>query len=325
MEVEEEVVLGRTDHEFLQHDNEVSRRHAAVRPAPTGLEIEDLGSSNGTFVNDSRIEGVTTLASGDAVRLGQTTLEVEIEAGATPTVVREIVPPTRAAPTPTPPLEAPPVQPPMPPEPPPAEPPAAAPEQPPPVAEPPPAEPQTLPQPPVPPPAEAPAYGPPPGPAPAYGPPPPPQPPGYGAPGLAAGVRPGIVTVAGLVLLVGGLAGAAYGIYALVVTLQDFSIASEFGLGTAFTLIMVFAGLMVVAGALEVVGGFRTLAVSRAGRILGFVGAGLLIAAWIGILGVLFANSFSPDGIGWLALGVSAPLAVASVAMLGASGRYFTA
>jgi FHA domain len=303
VEVEEELVLGRTDQDFLQHDSEVSRRHAAVRPAPTGLEIEDLGSSNGTFVNDSRIEGVTTLSSGDEVRLGQTTLQVEIEAGATPTLVREMVSPTRAAPTPAPPPEAPPVQPPAPPEPPP--------------------EPPTLPQPPVLPSAEAPEYGPP-GP-PASEPPAPPQPPGYGPAGVAAGYRPGIVTTSAILLLLGGLAAAGYGIYAFVVTLQDFRAASSIGLGTAFTLIMVFAGLMAVAGGLQVVGGFRTLALSRAGRILGFVGSGLVIVAWIGILGVLFANDFRPNGIGWLALGLSVPLAVASVAVLGASGRYLTA
>ena len=296
MEVEDEVVLGRTDQEFLQHDNEVSRRHAAVRPAPTGLEIEDLGSSSGTFVNDTRIQRVTTLSPGDVVRLGQTSLEVAMEAAATPPVVRELVPPTRTAPTPAPPPEAPPVQPSG----------------------------QEPPQP-VEPRAEAPDYGPSPGPPPASGPPPPPQPPGYGPPGVATGVRPGIVTAAAIVLLVGGLAGAAYGIYALVLTLRDFGLASQVGLGTAFSLIMVFAGVLVLAGALEVVGGYRTLALSQGGRILGFIGSTLVIVAWIGILGVLFANGFSPDGIGWLALGVSAPLAVASVAMLGASGRYFTA
>ncbi len=74
-----ETLLGRTS-EFLSHDDEVSRRHASLRRAAGGVEIEDLGSANGTFVNDRRIQGPTSLSSGDVVRLGRTSLEVEIEA-----------------------------------------------------------------------------------------------------------------------------------------------------------------------------------------------------------------------------------------------------
>jgi pSer/pThr/pTyr-binding forkhead associated (FHA) protein len=39
--------------------------------------IEDLGSSNGTWVNGVRIEGPTALAPGDVVRIGQLTVRVE--------------------------------------------------------------------------------------------------------------------------------------------------------------------------------------------------------------------------------------------------------
>ena len=35
--------------------------------------IEDLGSSNGTFVNDRRIDGPTALEPGDTIKLGGTT------------------------------------------------------------------------------------------------------------------------------------------------------------------------------------------------------------------------------------------------------------
>jgi hypothetical protein len=89
--VDKEVTLGREDTDLVfEDDGEVSRRHAALRPAGGRVEIEDLGSTNGTFVNDNRITGPTALSSGDKVRIGQTTLEVEAAPGAADTVVSEI-------------------------------------------------------------------------------------------------------------------------------------------------------------------------------------------------------------------------------------------
>ncbi len=52
-------------------DTEVSRFHAEIRITEAGLEIHDLGSSNGTFVNGSRCKTVI-LASGDRIQLGST-------------------------------------------------------------------------------------------------------------------------------------------------------------------------------------------------------------------------------------------------------------
>ena len=48
----------------------VSRRHARVVVDPRGAEIEDLGSKNGTFVNDRPLSGSVRLADGDQVRIG---------------------------------------------------------------------------------------------------------------------------------------------------------------------------------------------------------------------------------------------------------------
>ena len=82
VEVESELVIGRENAGLTIADEEVSRRHAALRLGD-GLEIEDLDSLNGTFVNGSRIEFVTALASGDTIRIGKSTMEVESAAAAT--------------------------------------------------------------------------------------------------------------------------------------------------------------------------------------------------------------------------------------------------
>ena len=55
-ELEGELVIGREDAGITIDDAEISRRHAVVRPREGGIEIEDLGSLNGTFVNGVRIE-----------------------------------------------------------------------------------------------------------------------------------------------------------------------------------------------------------------------------------------------------------------------------
>jgi pSer/pThr/pTyr-binding forkhead associated (FHA) protein len=75
-EVEGELTFGREGTDVLLDDPQVSRRHAMVRIGAGGLQVEDLGSSNGTFVNGTRIAGPTPLRPGDEVRLGDTMLRV---------------------------------------------------------------------------------------------------------------------------------------------------------------------------------------------------------------------------------------------------------
>src|SRR3954452_9833804 len=78
--VDGELLIGRAATEAdgrLGNDPELSRRHAQLARGPEGeLTIEDLGSSNGTFVNGERLEGVRVLQLGDVVRLGTTELAV---------------------------------------------------------------------------------------------------------------------------------------------------------------------------------------------------------------------------------------------------------
>jgi len=49
----------------------ISRRHARLTREGDAYMIEDLGSSNGTFVNGNQIEGRRPLKSGDQIRLGK--------------------------------------------------------------------------------------------------------------------------------------------------------------------------------------------------------------------------------------------------------------
>ncbi|HEX2372884.1 MAG TPA: FHA domain-containing protein [Actinomycetota bacterium] len=77
VEVTAALVLGRQAADLAIEDPQVSRRHASVRPADDALEVEDLGSKNGTWVNGARIAGPTRLVPGDRVRVGDTTFEIE--------------------------------------------------------------------------------------------------------------------------------------------------------------------------------------------------------------------------------------------------------
>jgi predicted component of type VI protein secretion system len=61
----------------LADDDEISRSHARISLDRSGFcAIEDLGSTNGTFVNGLRIAGPQTLSVGDTIELGGTTLVV---------------------------------------------------------------------------------------------------------------------------------------------------------------------------------------------------------------------------------------------------------
>jgi hypothetical protein len=77
--VEDTLVIGRhTDGAGrLAEDQELSRSHARIKRDSSGLySIEDLESTNGTFVNGVRISGLQTLSAGDTIQLGATTLVV---------------------------------------------------------------------------------------------------------------------------------------------------------------------------------------------------------------------------------------------------------
>ena len=105
IDVENEVVIGREDGDLTIDDQDVSRRHAVIRPNEGRLEVEDLGSTNGTFVDGNRIEEPTMLGGGAEIQLGATVIVVEgvlpagregavgAAAGATQTTRQRTIPP----------------------------------------------------------------------------------------------------------------------------------------------------------------------------------------------------------------------------------------
>jgi predicted component of type VI protein secretion system len=60
----------------LDDDTQVSRRHARIAVQGGQVVVEDLGSTNGTYVNDQPIGSPRTLNPGDKVRIGLTVLEL---------------------------------------------------------------------------------------------------------------------------------------------------------------------------------------------------------------------------------------------------------
>src|SRR5437870_5045755 len=77
-ELVSDVVLGRdtgADVVLIDPSAEVSRRHARIVIRGTEVVLEDLGSSNGTFVNGERLDEPYALRAGDKVTLGACTLE----------------------------------------------------------------------------------------------------------------------------------------------------------------------------------------------------------------------------------------------------------
>ncbi|MEI8305625.1 MAG: FHA domain-containing protein [Chloroflexales bacterium] len=62
------------------YDAGVSRRHAIISPSRKGYMLEDLGSSNGTFINSTRLapQTPTLIAHGDELKFGTLILRFEI-------------------------------------------------------------------------------------------------------------------------------------------------------------------------------------------------------------------------------------------------------
>jgi|SRR5579859_1937904 len=113
--VKDVLTIGRDmNNDVVINDAEVSRNHGRLTSQSGGYLIEDLASTNGTFVNGQRLIGPKLLNPGDVIGLGETiVIEYSYVADAGATVVASAPPPRVSAEPPT----APPPPPMMAPEP----------------------------------------------------------------------------------------------------------------------------------------------------------------------------------------------------------------
>ena len=68
---------GRQNDIALPNDDYASARHARFEPRQDGVWIQDLGSTNGTYLNGARLERPRRLTPGDIVRVGETDVRFE--------------------------------------------------------------------------------------------------------------------------------------------------------------------------------------------------------------------------------------------------------
>jgi hypothetical protein len=80
-EIDRELVIGGRGATLSTSADAPSPPHAALRITGDQVEVEDLGSSSGTWVDGERIRQPRIVRDGAAVRVGTTTFIVEIDAG----------------------------------------------------------------------------------------------------------------------------------------------------------------------------------------------------------------------------------------------------
>ncbi len=81
--IDRDMLVGRhQDADILLQSAEISRRHAAFLLKEQGLWLQDLNSSNGTFVNEVRIQNETLLNSGDTIQFASLKFTVSAAASA---------------------------------------------------------------------------------------------------------------------------------------------------------------------------------------------------------------------------------------------------
>ena len=73
-----QITLGRApDSTLVIDDDYASSRHARLYPGDDGWIVEDLGSTNGTWIDRTRITSPTVLPPGVPLRIGRTTLQLQ--------------------------------------------------------------------------------------------------------------------------------------------------------------------------------------------------------------------------------------------------------
>lgn len=73
----DELIIGRADQcHLVLEDTYVSQKHARIFSKDGSYLVEDMGSTNGTYLNRRRITAPTELQRGDQVKIGKTVLEM---------------------------------------------------------------------------------------------------------------------------------------------------------------------------------------------------------------------------------------------------------
>lgn len=81
VEVREPIDIGRECDGIIVADPQTSRRHATLAPRGASIVVEDLGSTNGTFLDGTRIGSPVVLMGRSTVRMGDTTIQLADAAG----------------------------------------------------------------------------------------------------------------------------------------------------------------------------------------------------------------------------------------------------
>jgi pSer/pThr/pTyr-binding forkhead associated (FHA) protein len=77
---EQGAILGRAaENAVAIPDDRLSRRHAQITFNPNGFWLNDLGSTNGTYIRGLRLAAPQLLRSGDEIALGETRIAVTLE------------------------------------------------------------------------------------------------------------------------------------------------------------------------------------------------------------------------------------------------------
>ena len=75
--LDDELTIGRAEgNKLVLNDSYVSQFHARISPKGETYVVEDMGSTNGTYLNKRRLTAPAELARGDRVKVGKTVLEM---------------------------------------------------------------------------------------------------------------------------------------------------------------------------------------------------------------------------------------------------------
>lgn len=75
--LDKELTMGRAAGcQITLDDTYISQLHARVRNGDSGVIVEDLGSTNGTYLNRKRVMAPSVVSTGDRIQVGSTVLEL---------------------------------------------------------------------------------------------------------------------------------------------------------------------------------------------------------------------------------------------------------